>query len=152
MKEIKEEVKSYNIKYEAIDGTIFYNKEECETYEKSAKAVIRTKFKKLVLDESDEYNLFDMGSDDDTVYVVKMSKPQDADVVKQLYMADNGWFAETEENKRYIDRAFGLIDRAYEEKDILFVGESYDGEIYIKTTRNAFIEHLTSLYNKDEEK
>lgn len=152
MKEIKEEIKSYNIKYEAIDGTIFYNREECETYEKSAKAVIRAKFKKLVLAERDEYSLFNAGSDENTVYVVKMPKAQDVDTVKQLYIADHEWATKNEEYQKYIDEAFGIIDKAYEEKDILFVGESYDGDIYIKTTRNAFIEHLTNLDKKDEEK
>ena len=145
MKEIKEERKVFDIKYEAIDGTIFYNKEECETYEKSAKAVIRAKFKKLVLAEHNEYSLFKVGNDEDIVYVVKMPKIQDADTVKQLYMADHEWATKNEEYQKYIDEAFGIIDKAYEEKDILFIGENYEGETYIITTRNTLIETLNGF-------
>lgn len=145
MKEIKEERKAFDIKYEAIDGTIFYNKEECEKYDNSAKAVIRAKFKKLVLAERNEYNLFNVGNDEDTVYVVKMPKAQDADTVKQLYVADHEWATKNEEYQKYIDEAFGIIDKAYEEKDILFIGENYEGETYIITTRNTLIETLNGF-------
>ena len=145
MKEIKEEVKSYNIKYEAIDGTIFYNKEECEKYDNSAKAVIKAKFKKLALAECNEYSLFKVGNDEDIVYVVKMPKIQDADTVKQLYIADHEWMTKSEEYQQCIDEAFGIIDKAYEEKDILFVGENCDGATYIITTKNTIIETLTGL-------
>ena len=145
MKEIKEERKAFDIKYEAIDGTIFYNKEECEKYDNSAKAVIRAKFKKLALAECNEYGLFNVGSDENTVYVVKMPKAQDADTVKQLYIADHEWATKNEEYQKYIDEAFGIIDKAYEEKDILFIGENYEGETYIITTRNTLIETLNGL-------
>ena len=152
MKEIKEEVKSYNIKYEAIDGTIFYNKEECEKYEQSAKAVLRAKFKKLVLVENTEYTLFNVGQDDNLVYAVKMSQIKDADTVKQLYIADNEWLTKNEDYQRYIDRAFNIIDKAYKENDVLLVGENCDNEIFIIATRNTTIETLNSLDKQNEEK
>lgn len=152
MKEIKEEVKSYNIKYEAIDGTIFYNKEECEKYEQSAKVVLRAKFKKLVLAENTEYTLFNVGQDDNLVYAVKMSNIKDADTVKQLYIADNEWLTKNEDYQRYIDRAFNIIDKAYKENDVLLVGENCDNEIFIIATRNTTIETLNFLDKQNEEK
>lgn len=145
MKEIREEIKSYNIKYEAIDGTIFYNKEECEKYEMTAKAVIKSKFLKLIVKESTECGIFGVGSDDYTTYVVKPVTSEDAATIKQLYILDNQWIATNEDNKRYMDRAFDIIDRALKEKDILFVGENYEGEIYIINTRKAIIDDLNSL-------
>ena len=147
MKVIKEEVKSYNIRYEAIDGTIFYSKEECEKYENTAAAVIRSKFLKLVVYESTECGLFGVGSDDDTIYAVKMATSKDVDVVKQLYVLDHSWVLNTDsqDNRHYMDEAFDMIDKAYKEKDILFVGKNYDGETYLITTRNILIETLTGL-------
>ena len=77
-----------------------------------------------------------------------MPKTQDADTVKQLYMADHEWMTGKEEYQDRIDEVFGLIDKAYEEKDVLFIGESYEGETYIITTRNTLIETLTSFDTK----
>ena len=147
MKVIKEEVKSYNLRYEAIDGTTFYDKGECEKYEATAAAIIRSKFLKLVVHESAEYSLFGVGSDDYTVYAVKMATPKDADVIKQLYILDHSWVLNTEsqDNKHYMDEAFDMIDRAYKEKDILFVGKNFDGDTYLINTRKAMIDSLNGL-------
>ena len=149
MKEIREEVKTYNIKYKATDGCVFNSKEECEKYENTAKVVLKSKFKKLVLSETSEYNLFDVGSDENLVYVVKMHSAADADTVKQLYLACNDWLLKQDSNKEYINRNFGTIDKAFKEDDILFVGENYDGDIYIINSRISVIEFLNKL---DKEK
>lgn len=37
--------------YEAIDGTRFYDRAECETYEGSAKCILESRFKKLIIGE-----------------------------------------------------------------------------------------------------
>lgn len=145
MKEIKEEVKTYNIKYEAIDGSVFNSKEECEKYENTAKVVLRSKFKKLVLSETTEYDLFNVGTDDSTLYLVKMSSEADADTVKQLYLVCNEWLAKSDNSKKYIDTSFDTIDKAFKEDDILFVGENYEGDIYIIDSRLSVVEHLNNL-------
>lgn len=152
MKEIKIEKKSYDIQWEAIDGKIFYNEEECKKYEQSAAAVIRAKFNKLVVYEGTEYSTVHMGCDEDTIYAVRMLKESDVDTVKQRFAFDNPFYFndnKSESNKEYVERVFALIDKAYNDGDILFVGENYDGETYIITTRQTIIDGLLNLENNE---
>lgn len=71
MKEIKETRTIEEVKgYEANDGTFFSNKEECEKYEKTAKAVIYNKVKPYRIAETTEYDFFlYRGCDDVTVEI-----------------------------------------------------------------------------------
>ena len=153
MKEITKEctkVEKYTV-YEATDGTEFRTREECEKYEQTAHAVVRTKFLKLVVDEKTEWEFFDVGSDENTTYAIKMNTQEDADTVLQLYYIDNPYVLKDEEApKRYKERAFNLVNTAYKEQDILFVGENYDGNIYIINTRNNMIKNLLNI-DKDKE-
>ena len=153
MKEITKEctkVEKYTM-YEATDGTEFRTREECEKYEQTAHAVVRTKFLKLVVDEKTEWEFFDVGSDENTVYAIKMNSQEDADTVLQLYYIDNPYVLKDEEApRRYKERAFNLVNTAYKEQDILFVGENYDGDIYIINTRNNMIKNLLNI-DKDKE-
>ena len=153
MKEITKEctkVEKYTV-YEATDGTEFRTREECEKYEQTAHAVVRTKFLKLVVEEKTEWEFFDVGSDENTTYAIKMNTQEDADTVLQLYYIDNPYVLKDEEApKRYKERAFNLVNTAYKEQDILFVGENYDGNIYIINTRNNMIKNLQSI-GKDKE-
>jgi hypothetical protein len=60
MKELTREVTTTEIiGYRAADGKEFRNKEECENYERTAKAVIQADFEKLVMAENNEYGLFE---------------------------------------------------------------------------------------------
>ena len=146
MQEKKIEHKVYETLYEATDGTTFNSKEECEKYEQTAHAVLRTKFLKLVVEEKNEWELFGVGSDEDIVYAIKMNTQEDTDTVLQLYYMDNPYVLRDEEApKKYKERAFNLVNTAYKEQDILFVGENYDGEIYIINTRANIIEDLQKI-------
>lgn len=55
MKIEKREVKTYKEVFVAMDGTEFSNREECETYEKSATAVIDGRFNALVKKECSDF-------------------------------------------------------------------------------------------------
>ena len=151
MQEKKIERKVYETLYEATDGTEFRTVEECEKYEQTAHAVVRTKFLKLVVEEKNEWKLFGVGSDEDIVYAIKMNTQEDTDTVLQFYYMDNPHFLNDEETtKKYKERAFNLVNTAYQEQDILFVEETYDGDIYILNTRNNIIKNFQSI-GKDKE-
>lgn len=151
MKEIQKKREVYDTWYEATDGTEFRTREECEKYEQTAHAVVKTKFLKLVVDEKTEWEFFDVGSDDSTVYAIKMNSQEDADTVLQLYYMDNPYVLRDEETpKKYKERAFNLVNTAYQEKDILFVGENYEGEICLINTGNGIIRNLLNI-DKDKE-
>lgn len=150
MKEIKIENTVYTTQYEAIDGTRFTSKEECEKYDNTARAILKEKFRKLVIDEGTEETFFICGSDENTAYAVKIASEEDADVVLQLYFLDNPWVLDEKDyNKSVRDKALKMVDRTLKEKDILFVGENYEGDCYLITTRNALIEKLNNIDKKD---
>ena len=151
MKEVKTERKIYDLSYEAVDGTRFTCKEECEKYEQSAKAVLWAKFKKLVVKEGTEYSMFTVGCDDSTVYAIKMETETDADVLKQLWVMDHSYLATTERYPKYQEEAFTKIDTAYQEMDILFVGEDCEGQTYIIDTRANIIEDLQNIDKKQDD-
>ena len=153
MKEIKTERKVYDIHYEAIDGTEFRIKEECEKYEQTAHAVLKTKFNKLVLDTQTECGFFGVGGDDNPVYAIKVKSPEDVDTVFQLFCLDHPYALNDDDSaKAYKEKTYNLIKTAYMDKDILFVGESYDGDIYIINTRFNIIEDLKKIDDPKEEK
>ena len=71
MKEVQVETKSFKTIYRAIDGTDFTNKEDCEQYEQSARGVIMGRFKRLVIAETDEWELL-RGDSGCGVYALKI--------------------------------------------------------------------------------
>ena len=85
MKEIQKETKQYVTVYEAVDGTEFTSKEECKKYEESAKCVLMTKYNKLVVKTCTEYDLFNcIGSEDETVDIIKITSLSDIDTILKL--------------------------------------------------------------------
>jgi len=83
MKKIEEKmtIEQTNVWYEAADGTRFYEKDECETYEKSAKCAIRAAVCDIATLDTDGYTLCGCGSEDQQVYVVT---PETDDDLKAL--------------------------------------------------------------------
>ena len=154
MKEIQKKREVFDTWYQATDGTEFRTREECEKYEQTAHAVVRQKFLKLVIANKTEYDFFHVGSDDTTIYAVKMDSQEEADTVLQLYFLDNPYVLRDEENpKKYKEEALNMVNTAYQEQDILFVGENYEGEIFLINTRANIIEDLQMIDQpKQEEK
>ena len=146
MIEVKKERTEYDTWYKASDGAEFRTKEECEKYEQTARAVVRTKFLKLVVEEGTEWDFFKVGNDENPVYAIKINSQEEADTVLQLYYIDNPYvLGDGEDWKSYREKAINMINAAYTEKDILFVGENYEGEIYLISTRNNIIENLKKI-------
>ena len=134
MKEIKKERTVFDCEYEACDGSVFKTKEECIRYEETAQCVIRKKFKDLVEHSSDEYSLFNCGSDD---YIIDFVKPNTQDAanaimqILELYGATD-------------DRARKLIKEAQENSDYLLIGHnSYDDDYYyVCGTRTSILANI----------
>ena len=152
MKEVKIEKTSYDIKWEAIDGTQFSSEEECKKYEQSAVMVLWARFLKLVVAKECEYSFFKVGCEDNSVYAIKMEAPEDVNTVMQLYLLDNPWLTTCENGEKYKNEAFEAINKAYKDKDILFVGENCEEGIFIIGTRNDMVKNLINIdkeYKKD---
>lgn len=151
MKEIEIEQKTYKYLYEAADGTRFESREECQKYEKSAKGVIKARFKKLVVYKDTECNILGTGSDDFTLYGVRLSEEKDKDTILQLYLLDNP-YAQRDENEGFLIRAKNLIDFAYKENDILLIGENYDGDFSVVDCCKHIVNRLYNTVGNDSGK
>lgn len=147
MKEIKKQRVSYDISWEAIDGTSFNNEEECRKYENTARMVLWARLKEFTVAEDNEFSLFGVGNDYDKVFAVKILTPEVCDTVTQLWMLDNfGSMKDDISEDSYVSRTLATIKSAYTNKDILLVGASYDdGTSYIIDTRQNIIKRLLNL-------
>lgn len=130
--------------YIAMDGEEFRDKEECEKYEQSAKAVVSTNYKRLVVGKSTEEAFFGFGCCDNDVEFVKVTSKEDADVVMQMNYIVNPHMAEKPDSyKSSIERIQNLMERAINEDDVLIVGRGYDNECFwFIGTRNSMKEEI----------
>ena len=120
MKIVKEE-KKYTVEvYEAIDGTIFPDKAECEIYERSAKCLLLSKYNRLVIKKEVEYNIFGCGSEDGYVDIVKLHSKKDIDVIMQTLGVINPHMLK-ENNKERYDKYQDILEKACSEDDLVFI-------------------------------
>ena len=155
MKEVKKEIQRIEtrIHYEAIDGTKFLDKEECIKYEQSARGVLRSRFNSLVVAKHDEWELL-RGSDDHTVYVLKLETPEDKDTILQLYYIENPHLIRDDAPASYAQyraKYEAMVDEALKSKDLLLMGENCDGDLYFIDTRNEFIRRLKVVDQKKDD-
>lgn len=125
MKEIKEEVihKSYITKYEALDGTVFDDSEECKKYEASAKATLLAKYRELEVKMISEYNLFGVGSEEYYLSIVKLKDESDVDLMTQLYCLFNPRY---ENDEARIKEARDVFRKAVKTEDFLIINRGCD--------------------------
>ena len=137
-----------HVLYEAVDGTRFCSKEECEKYENSAKGVLRGKLKALIVNEP--VNAWDLmgGYDDYQVIGVRINTAADRDTVIQNFYLDNPWSlkdSNEERRKKFLE----LVDDALNNGDLLLLGLNTESELYIIDTRQHIIDRLNALDKRD---
>ena len=127
MKEIQEEIikKSYVIKYEAIDGTIFEDREECKKYDSSARAVLLSRYQPLVLNRFTEEGLFNIGSCEYSMDIVKMTDKSHIELILQLVILFNPHLKDEDINKNK-----EVLTRIFNNRDIIFIGRGCDYDNY----------------------
>lgn len=139
MKEIKKEIQriEYITKYEAADGTLFDDADECRKYENSARAVLLTRYKTLVSNRFCEEDLFGVGSCDYDVEIVKVTSPEDIDLILQLIVLYNPHIGKDQESLASYRKQ---LNTAMEDDDIVFIGRSYDDDcFYIMDSLTNFL-------------
>lgn len=97
--------------YEACDGTRFTTKEECEKYENTARAVIRGRFKKLVVKEMEGIDISHKGGyfpvsgiDEDWFYALVEINNEDDLKAAQMYNEIEGYKGEHGFNETMIGK------------------------------------------------
>lgn len=139
MKEvIKERVQKYRV-YEALDGTEFNDRAECEKYDESAKCVFRVRISKLIIGRDNAWTLL-AGDEDREVIGIKMQNGRDLEYVKQFLMMECSWYggAKTKE-------IFDIIEKAYNDDDVVLFGIDCDGDYYWINSRQNIIDNLMNL-------
>ena len=127
MKRVEVTVETTKIVYEAYDGSQFDSSDECTKYEESAKCALLSKYNKYVIRKTNEYVLFDAGSEEYDYDIVTIPDDYAEQVVLQVLYLFNPYLIDDkheDNNKRYVNR----ISRAKKEKDFLFINRGYCGD------------------------
>lgn len=119
--EIKETVSKYV--WEAIDGTQFSNEAECKKYDNSAEAVLLANYNSLIINSFDEETLFNCGSCDYIIDIIKISSKEQINMIMQLVCLFNPYIAQ--DPMRYVHFE-AICLKAIKNDDYLFIGRGYE--------------------------
>jgi len=137
-------------KYEAIDGTTFVSKDECKKYEDTAICVLRSRYNPLVIISTTEYNLFQVGSDECVIDVVKLQSEQDIDTILQLCYYHHNWLKEDKYKDR-LQEISTMISKAFRENDYLFISKGLESDNFTPIfTYMQFADYLISKLNSND--
>ena len=148
MKAIKEERKYTVEVFEAIDGTRFSDKSECEVYERSAKCLLLSKYNKLVVNKSPEYSIFGCGSEEDCIDIIEISCKEDIDVIMQIIGVIHPHMLD-ESNKERYDKYYNTLVKAYEENDLVFIYRGYGDSLCVEDTLSDRILNIVKACGYD---
>lgn len=131
--------------YEAIDGTTFTTKEECQKYEDTAKCVLLTKYKPLVKRTASECDIFNTGSDKYMIDILQyLSSESDIDILIQLHKL---YCSSRNLNDDFYDKMRSKLEKCLKNRDIVLIGRGtkYDGydNFYILTTLQDITDNIT---------
>ncbi len=145
----KVEKKYFNV-YVANDGTEFSDRDQCEKYEESAFGVLMAKIKPLMVREIAAEDIHGYGSSDETVQIFKVENQEDADALLQTYFLTHDIKKDCKEP--WAIRAKDLIQRALNDKEMLFVSRGYEMDsFWIIGTQSSMKESIDSICMKKEE-
>lgn len=148
MKTINKEIvtKSTKTVYVANDGTEFENAEECKKYEKSARGVLYAKYEPMVVKTSDEYEIFGVGCEDNTVEIVCVKTQEDADILLQILFLENPYYTD-ENHKERREKAVETVNSAI--GDFLLVGRGYELDCFwFFGTRKSIVEDFNAKFEE----
>ena len=139
MKEVKKErTESYTV-YQAADGTEFHEKSECEKYERSAHGVLRARITKLTTGRENAWDLMG-GMEDHDIIGVKMNTESDLKDIQQFLVLENSYYS-FDKTKEIFD----IMEKAYNNNDIILFGINCDGDYYFINSRQNIIDNLNTL-------
>ena len=147
MKEVQKEIKQHITVYEAVDGTEFKSKEECKKYEESAKCVLIAKYSKLVVKTGSESDIFEgIGSEDETINIVKINNASDIDIILKLIALH---YPSVAKNPEWLQKRESRLTDAYNSNSLVIIGRGYEGDcFYLSTTFNEIEKTITKISNE----
>lgn len=151
MKEVVIEKIVKETQYEAIDGTIFINREECINYDNTARAVLLSKYNKLVLKRMSEYALFSCGSDDYEIEIISVNNSEDIKTVMQLVGLESPYLLKKEHQNKYT-KYMETLEYALKNNDLIFIYRGYQNDNFcIDGTLKSRLEHITNACKIDKD-
>ena len=146
MKQIEVEKIIKEVWYEAIDGTTFKDKVECEKYDNTARAVLMSKYKPLVLKSITEWDLFETGSEDCYYDLVMINCEKDIEIITQLALLQNTFLYKDQERLNNIEN---ICRNAWREEDVILISRGYqEDSFWISGTVNNRINHIKNEISK----
>lgn len=138
-------MKSTYTVYQAIDGTEFNSKEECQKYEDTAKCLLLTKYKPLVKRTVSEYDIFNTGSDEYMIDILQyLSSESDIDILIQL---NRLYYSGRKLDDDFYNNMRSKLEKCFKNRDIVLVGRGteYDGydNFYILATLQEITDNIT---------
>ncbi len=111
-----------------------------------------SKYRPLIIRTTTEYNIFECGSDDSTVEIVKITKPEDSDLILQLYRLYNPHL-DKPEYKKYVDAAAKKLSVALQGSGIVFVGRGCDDDcLWIIGSQDSVMQTIREACKPEEKK
>ena len=148
MKQIEIERTIKEIWYEAIDGTIFKDKAECEKYDNTAEAILRQRYQPLVLKNISEWDLFKCGSDEHYYDLVIVNNVNDVENILKLMLLHHKYLT-TESNKNKLAEFEKLCTQAMREGDIILINRGCDNDsFWVSDTWNNRFNHISNEISK----
>jgi hypothetical protein len=144
MKKLEKDLITKYTVFQAVDGTEFPQKEECEKYEKSALGVLRGKIKKFVVCEPKDAWTFMGGYDDHQVIAIKPLMESDIATILQWYYLEHPYILEYS-RKSERENFEEVITEAWKNDDVVLFGINYEKEYYFINSRQNIINNLNSL-------
>lgn len=146
MKQIEVEKVIKEIWYEAIDGTTFKDKAECEKYDNTAKAILHQRYQPLVLKNISEWDLFKCGSEDYYYDLVMANNVDDVENILKLTLLSHSYLT-TESNK--LAEIEKLCMQAMHEGDIILISRGYENDsFWVSDTWNNRFNHISNEISK----
>lgn len=144
MKKLEKDLITKYTVFQAVDGTEFSQKEECEKYEESALGVLRGKIKKFVVCEQKDAWTFMGGYDDHQVIAIKPLIESDIDTILQWYYLEYPYLLE-DSRKAERERFEEVITEAWKNDDVVLFGINCENKYYFINSRQNIINNLNSL-------
>lgn len=146
MKQIEVEKVIKEIWYEAIDGTTFKDKAECEKYDNTAKAILHQRYQPLVLKNISEWDLFKCGSEECYYDLVIVNNVNDVENILKLTLLRHSYLT-TESNK--LAEIEKLCMQAMHEGDIILISRGYENDsFWVSDTWNNRFNHISNEISK----
>lgn len=148
MKQIEVEKVIKEIWYEAIDGTTFKDKAECEKYDNTAEAILRQRYQPLVLKTLSEWELFKCGSEDCYYDLVIANNTNDVENIVKLILLHHNYLT-TESYKDKLAEIEKLCMQAMNEGDIILISREYETDsFWVSDTWNNRFNHISNEISK----